>query len=608
MVNGDRFDKALILNTFNNVIVHDVVQSWCNLVCEKEKGTANVNRSRVNRASGRFGRVSRSPPPPVATDDDCQETVDGFIRYTSHNIISISINVNIDIDIGVSIIHTFLFPLFLSSYFIQLLVVFLILHIFNFDLILLLFDRSLNECKEEILAQSSLLLNNKNCNGKNDENKTKDRNNYVNTTKNKRNQQSNDNDSDSESENENESENDNGNDNRSESASNVVICDSGVTTMSQYVSFEQRLNNLSIKLETAFTGLAKQKNISQTQVRLLKDKKFRYEDATHSKIDDLTQKKSTLDDQLSHCKIRIRELEKQLKNERKSKTSLIKKIENIDYSIQEIQDKMQEKLSKFNKEIKNESKKLSKCQEWISETNLNCQYSLEQETRISLIKLEGMAKKKYSSLIQNWNKWDTENTSQFLKYSILKQFDNKDRNRENYLQCIEKHKNCLIGKDLVSLNDTTLKVFGIHNENDRCEIIMFVKKAIYDDDDDDDSDSESQSENDFEDDSDIECLGDNLDSNDNSNINNSNSNDNNNNSKKNKSKNKNGQYRKDIMGNGFTCVICVSGRVNMMYDKCGHICLCEKCYNTWSSEKNFCPQCKIGNNKARKVYISGFGM
>ena len=57
------------------------------------------------------------------------------------------------------------------------------------------------------------------------------------------------------------------------------------------------------------------------------------------------------------------------------------------------------------------------------------------------------------------------------------------------------------------------------------------------------------------------------------------------------------------------CIICMANDANMVYT-CGHLSLCYTCYQEWSVQSKFCPDCmckETDSTKAIKLFKSGFG-
>ena len=236
----------------------------------------------------------------------------------------------------------------------------------------------------------------------------------------------------------------------------------------------------------------------------------------------------------------------------------------------------------------------------------------------------------YKQLIKNWKKWDVENTKQFLQFAIDQTIhnnnNNNSNNNNNYSNNNNKNNNknhngiydiinidvedsdvdfdfsgkektgvkskskskskaeskingdkkeiyksniskrCNIeGKDLIIVNNAVLKVMGVDNEIDCKKLIIFIKKCI------------------------LSVNGDA-------------------NGEYNNGEFENGMNSNDAMldSQGDMCIVCLEEKANMAYSDCGHISLCQGCYQEWSKDKTYCPQCRRNCNNVIKVYHTGY--
>ena len=61
-----------------------------------------------------------------------------------------------------------------------------------------------------------------------------------------------------------------------------------------------------------------------------------------------------------------------------------------------------------------------------------------------------------------------------------------------------------------------------------------------------------------------------------------------------------------LKSDGDMCIICLESKANMPYTDSGHMSWCQRCYQEWSKDKTYCPQCRKNSNKAIKVFVTGY--
>ena len=76
--------------------------------------------------------------------------------------------------------------------------------------------------------------------------------------------------------------------------------------------------------------------------------------------------------------------------------------------------------------------------------------------------------------MENWHSWDEYTTRLFLKNCVV----NSVGNKISYLSKIERNCN-LVGSELSQLNSIALKIMGIEDNNDRANVLIYIRDAIF---------------------------------------------------------------------------------------------------------------------------------
>ena len=384
----------------------------------------------------------------------------------------------------------------------------------------------------------------------------------------------------------------------------------GINDLHDFEKEKQYLIDLEIKFENELSilktrKLAAEKTISQTEKKR-KDAKKEFKSHKRAYKSNKLEKQQ----QLNQCCKQITILENQLKIEQEKKMTLQVEMQQHEAIFQQQKNDNTRKMNDYANQIEEQEQSIEKCKEWIevkyknddggSDDKDDDKDNDDDESPVARFKqkinaINKSLDDKYLELIKDWKNWDLSNARYFVLNAIknelkLNSKNNHEIDNHPYIVSVKRKFN-LVGRDLLNVSESTLKVLGINKEEDRKKILMFIKSVVLFDidiDDDDDDDDES--------DSDIFTF-----ANDNSNNNNGRSSRNKNSKEKEKDKRK---EKEDKIQQGYTCLMCMEGNVTMMYTQCGHLCLCQECYNNWKKEKNYCPRCRK-SGAARKVFASG---
>ena len=337
-------------------------------------------------------------------------------------------------------------------------------------------------------------------------------------------------------------------------------------------SKNDNINNNNSKIELSintFEDLGKERSVLSAMITQFENEMIDCTREMKKEHDSVKTQISQMDTCLEESNDRIEQLMVELKAEqekcdqiRMTKHHLVSKIEDEEKNMERKEKEFEYKVNEINKQLDTKYKKLiENWQEWDVNTG---KAFLKHAIRV-VFKLDSSNKDK------NKNENENENTNENKNKNKNDNEDIKSSDENMYIENVDKSFN-LNGKELRKLNESSLKLIGIGNKEDRKKLLHFIKNVIvFNSDDSDRSDDDS--------DIDVHDLNGN------------------------KNKNKGKDNKSKIIG--YTCLICVTNPVVMMYNQCGHLCLCQECYQDWNKEKQYCPQCHQVS-PARKLFASGY--
>ena len=152
-------------------------------------------------------------------------------------------------------------------------------------------------------------------------------------------------------------------------------------------------------------------------------------------------------------------------------------------------------MANIDKEEQSWTDEMFDCNKWISNcnTNLNKQNNGKEkekeswmmnnkkqlEIEESLEELREMVQQERIELAKNWKTWNHEDTSRFLTFVISRSFGDDSKSKEKVIGYFNAMKrSCLDGNDLAAINETTLKIIGINDADDRNKILVYINQMI----------------------------------------------------------------------------------------------------------------------------------
>lgn len=252
-----------------------------------------------------------------------------------------------------------------------------------------------------------------------------------------------------------------------------------------------------------------------------------------------------------------RDLKENIENERAIRKDFEKKVIEIEKQLAQARKKCSKhkqreaehkrryelKKEEYNNDMKYFSKQIEQEKENVVESKRNVvRFQHERQLAFDTNK---QLDDKYSDIVKDYAKWDSENTTQFIKYGIkhVLGFGINQGDDHPYVKLVDQRCN-LDGKHLKSLNLTGLRMLGIKNDDDCRKLLGRVNNAI--------------------------------------------------------------SHSCNRIPNGYICLVCHDDGVEVKYNPCGHLCVCKKCYQSLCADGNMkCPACNVVQTDAHEIYIAG---
>ena len=231
------------------------------------------------------------------------------------------------------------------------------------------------------------------------------------------------------------------------------------------------------------TELAKRKKNLRSKISELNSEKQKLHSSS-----DLNQKKVKISTRITTLENQIKKLETQKAKKEMELSKVNKEISQQDDFLTFETKQIDDKLANIDKEEQSWTDQMFHCNKWVPNKNKHNGDEKEKENsnkdnsqvEQSLQELRQILKLQRFELAKNWKTWNQEDTSRFLTFVVSTALGDDLESKakiSGYLNAIKRSCN-LDGSDLAALNETTLKIIGIGNGDDRNKILAYINQMI----------------------------------------------------------------------------------------------------------------------------------